>query len=203
MSKFSEDSKQLIYHICSFLRLVSQEKFAQVTLMDSDNLAVVFAPGMIRSDSSDPLVAMARANQEKDFVTNLIQNLDLPSDYPCFREGSDGLPVLFDQTVLARKALFIEIMEESQSVEPTPEEGEEGDVEEKSEARPKTLQRSNSARLPTSMKIKTQDDIDLGKFFFLNILSSSWLMISFGGRINIDIISCVKEVLGERSFGTT
>jgi len=48
--------------------------FSKKTMMTSENLAVVFCPNILRSQSSDPMAIMRNAASEKQFVRNLIQH---------------------------------------------------------------------------------------------------------------------------------
>lgn len=76
--KLPEDSKNLIYFLCSFLTILSS--YEEVTRMTLDNLAVVFSPGFLRSDADDPLIAMTKADLERKFVGNLIATLQVPKN---------------------------------------------------------------------------------------------------------------------------
>jgi hypothetical protein len=83
VERFPDDNRNLIYHLISFLRIAAKEVHSRLTLMDDENLAVVFSPGFLRSSSMDPMMAMTMANKEKDFVKSMIRTLQLPFDSKC------------------------------------------------------------------------------------------------------------------------
>ena len=66
----SPASRACVEHICAFLKSLGAQ--SSVTKMNTGNLALVFAPNIIKSPSDDPRVFAMHAESEKRFVSMLI-----------------------------------------------------------------------------------------------------------------------------------
>lgn len=66
----SPASRACVEHLCAFLKSLGAQ--SSVTKMNTGNLALVFAPNIIKSPSDDPRVFAMHAESEKRFVSMLI-----------------------------------------------------------------------------------------------------------------------------------
>ncbi|EFA76802.1 RhoGAP domain-containing protein [Heterostelium album PN500] len=66
-------NKDVLFFILNFLKTVSDPIYFSKSKMDIDNIAMVFAPGLLRCPSSDPNSLLLNSQYEKDFIKNLIE----------------------------------------------------------------------------------------------------------------------------------
>jgi len=64
-------NRACVEHLCGFLAVLSRS--AKKTKMTASNLALVFAPNLLKSPSDDPKVFAMHAESEKRFITLLIE----------------------------------------------------------------------------------------------------------------------------------
>jgi len=70
--KIPEDNRTILNFVIHFLSRLSEDHVVQKTKMTIENLAVVFAPNILRSKSTDPMTIMRNSNSEKQFVKTLV-----------------------------------------------------------------------------------------------------------------------------------
>lgn len=63
-------------YLIHFLQKFAQPEVVANTKMDSSNLAMVFAPNILRCISEDPRVILENARKEMAFLRTLIQYMD-------------------------------------------------------------------------------------------------------------------------------
>ena len=68
-------NSKVVKHLIKFLALMAEPDVARVTFMTLENLAMVFAPSMLRCPSEDPMMILANAKKECQFMKNLILGL--------------------------------------------------------------------------------------------------------------------------------
>jgi len=68
-------NSKVISHLIKFLALMAEPDHVKATLMTLENLAMVFAPSLLRCPSDDPLTILASAKRECSFMKNLIIGL--------------------------------------------------------------------------------------------------------------------------------
>ena len=64
-------SRACVVFICNFLKKLSEAH--AVTKMTVDNLALVFAPNLLKNPSNDPMVFATNSDSEKRFIKYLIE----------------------------------------------------------------------------------------------------------------------------------
>jgi Rho GTPase-activating protein 39 len=64
--------KSLVY----FLQEFSLPEVVASTKMDSSNLAMVFAPNLLRCRSDDPKIILENTRKEMNFIRAIITNMD-------------------------------------------------------------------------------------------------------------------------------
>lgn len=62
--------------LINFLQKFAQPEIVANTKMDASNLAMVFAPNILRCTSEDPRVILENARKEMAFLRTLIQHMD-------------------------------------------------------------------------------------------------------------------------------
>jgi len=67
-----DDNRIILNFVVHFLSRLSEEAVIKQTKMTIENLAVVFAPNILRSKSTDPMTIMKNSNNEKQFVKTLV-----------------------------------------------------------------------------------------------------------------------------------
>ncbi|KAL0476246.1 Rho GTPase-activating protein ArhGAP [Acrasis kona] len=67
------NNSNILAFVIRFLSRMCDEDIASKTMMDMENLAVVFSPNILRNQSTDPFHIMKNSNAEKQFVKNLIK----------------------------------------------------------------------------------------------------------------------------------
>jgi len=72
ISTIPDINKEVINYLMVFLKHVSNPSFAIRSKMDIDNIAMVFAPGLLRCPVVDPNMLL-NTQYEKDFIKNLIE----------------------------------------------------------------------------------------------------------------------------------
>jgi Rho GTPase-activating protein 39 len=70
---------QVLIYLINFLQEFSQPEVVANTKMDSSNLAMVFAPNILRCTSSDPKVILENTRKEMNFIRALITSMDTSS----------------------------------------------------------------------------------------------------------------------------
>lgn len=65
--------------LINFLQKFAQPEIVANTKMDASNLAMVFAPNILRCTSEDPRVILENARKEMAFLRTLIQHMDTTS----------------------------------------------------------------------------------------------------------------------------
>jgi len=78
-----EPNKTLIGFIIKFLQFMNDEQFVKYTMMNSSNLASMLAPCLMNCPHEDLSVRLINSEKEKNFVMELISNLDT-SRFPEF-----------------------------------------------------------------------------------------------------------------------
>lgn len=63
-------------YLINFLQKFAQPEVVANTKMDASNLAMVFAPNILRCLSEDPRVILENARKEMAFLRTLIQHMD-------------------------------------------------------------------------------------------------------------------------------
>lgn len=67
---------QVLTYLIHFLQQFAQPEVVANTKMDSSNLAMVFAPNILRCVSDDPRVILENARKEMAFLRTLILHMD-------------------------------------------------------------------------------------------------------------------------------
>jgi hypothetical protein len=67
---------QVLTYLIHFLQEFSQPEVVACTKMDSSNLAMVFAPNLLRCTSQDPKVILENTRKEMNFIRALITNME-------------------------------------------------------------------------------------------------------------------------------
>jgi len=70
------ESQHVVKWTVACLRKVCSEEFVQKNRMTASNLAMIFAPNLLRCRSPDPIIIMAEQKFQQKFVQNLIDQLD-------------------------------------------------------------------------------------------------------------------------------
>ena len=68
-------NSKVVKHLIKFLALMAEPDVARVTFMTLENLAMVFAPSLLRCPSEDPMMILANAKKECQYLKNLILGL--------------------------------------------------------------------------------------------------------------------------------
>lgn len=76
INKLPSLNAKVIRHLVKFLALMAEPDHVKATLMTLENLAMVFAPSLLRCPSEDPMMILANAKRECAFVKNLIIGLE-------------------------------------------------------------------------------------------------------------------------------
>lgn len=66
----------MLSYLVHFLQEFSQPEVVVNTKMDSSNLAMVFAPNILRCTSQDPKVILENTRKEMNFIRTLITSMD-------------------------------------------------------------------------------------------------------------------------------
>lgn len=69
-------SRHVIKWTIAYLRRVCSDENVRKNRMTASNLAMIFAPNLLRCPSQDPVVIMSTQKYQQKFVENLIQKLD-------------------------------------------------------------------------------------------------------------------------------
>mmetsp|Transcript_13245 Transcript_13245/g.40009 ORF Transcript_13245/g.40009 Transcript_13245/m.40009 type:complete len:916 (+) Transcript_13245:94-2841(+) len=77
MRDLSPVARLVIEYLVAFVQLIGHPSFQPMTRMTLENLAVVFAPSLIRSGKDDPLQAMQNSTKERKFV-ELLFSIEVP-----------------------------------------------------------------------------------------------------------------------------
>lgn len=67
---------QVLTYLIHFLQEFSHPEVVASTKMDSSNLAMVFAPNLLRCQSQDPKVILENTRKEMNFIRALITTMD-------------------------------------------------------------------------------------------------------------------------------
>lgn len=67
---------QVLTYLINFLQEFSQPEVVANTKMDSSNLAMVFAPNLLRCLSQDPKIILENTRKEMNFIRTLITSMD-------------------------------------------------------------------------------------------------------------------------------
>ncbi|GAM27793.1 hypothetical protein SAMD00019534_109690 [Acytostelium subglobosum LB1] len=68
-------NKQVMTFLLHFLKTVANPANIAKSKMDIDNIAMVFAPGLLRCPSTDPNSILVNSQYEKEFIRNLIETI--------------------------------------------------------------------------------------------------------------------------------
>ncbi|EGC35155.1 hypothetical protein DICPUDRAFT_10267, partial [Dictyostelium purpureum] len=71
-SSLPEINREVLNYLLAFLKNVSQPQYAAYSKMDIDNVAMVFAPGLLRCPTTDSNMLL-NSQYEKDFIKCLIE----------------------------------------------------------------------------------------------------------------------------------
>lgn len=66
----------MLTYLIHFLQDFAQPEVVALTKMDSSNLAMVFAPNVLRCTSQDPKVILENTRKEMNFIRTLITSMD-------------------------------------------------------------------------------------------------------------------------------
>lgn len=66
----------MLTYLINFLQDFSQPEVVANTKMDSSNLAMVFAPNILRCTSHDPKIILENTRKEMNFIRNLITSME-------------------------------------------------------------------------------------------------------------------------------
>ena len=69
----------MLTYLIHFLQDFAQPEVVALTKMDSSNLAMVFAPNVLRCTSQDPKVILENTRKEMNFIRTLITTMDTSS----------------------------------------------------------------------------------------------------------------------------
>ncbi|ETO19031.1 RhoGAP domain-containing protein [Reticulomyxa filosa] len=70
-----EENRESIRYLVSFLKKLLKPECVEVTKMNLENVAIVFAPTILMCPNDDPTLLMQNSKFEKDFVIQMITNL--------------------------------------------------------------------------------------------------------------------------------
>ncbi|XP_049284536.1 uncharacterized protein LOC125764394 isoform X3 [Anopheles funestus] len=79
VEKLPKINRLVLTYLIHFLQQFSLPDVVANTKMDSSNLAMVFAPNLLRCQSQDPKVILENARKEMTFMRTLIQHMDTSS----------------------------------------------------------------------------------------------------------------------------
>ncbi|XP_053681293.1 hornerin [Anopheles nili] len=79
VEKLPKINRLVLTYLIHFLQQFSLPDIVVNTKMDSSNLAMVFAPNLLRCQSQDPKVILENARKEMTFMRTLIQHMDTSS----------------------------------------------------------------------------------------------------------------------------
>ncbi|XP_039436692.1 rho GTPase-activating protein 39 isoform X2 [Culex pipiens pallens] len=79
VEKLPKINRLVLTYLVHFLQQFSLPDVVANTKMDSSNLAMVFAPNLLRCQSQDPKVILENARKEMTFMRTLIQHMDTAS----------------------------------------------------------------------------------------------------------------------------
>ncbi|XP_035781604.1 hornerin-like isoform X3 [Anopheles albimanus] len=79
VEKLPKINRLVLTYLIHFLQQFSLPDVVANTKMDSSNLAMVFAPNLLRCQSQDPKVILENARKEMTFMRTLIQHMDTAS----------------------------------------------------------------------------------------------------------------------------
>jgi RhoGAP domain len=90
LTEVSEVSRRVIEYLVAFVQLIGHPSYQPATRMTLENMAVVFAPSLIRSGTDDPLVAMQNSTKERKFV-ELLFSISVPpvAAFRCYDPDRD------------------------------------------------------------------------------------------------------------------
>jgi Rho GTPase-activating protein 39 len=71
--------QQVLTYLIHFLQDFSNPEVVISTKMDSSNLAMVFAPNLLRCTSNDPKIILENTRKEMNFIRALITNMNTDS----------------------------------------------------------------------------------------------------------------------------
>ncbi|EFA74955.1 RhoGAP domain-containing protein [Heterostelium album PN500] len=95
---------KVLSYLINFVQIFCRYEFVAHSKMGSSNMAMIFAPTILRCPSNDPSVMLSNVNHEKAFVENLIQNFPPPE-----REFL-GLPVSSADAIMEEDGDIEELM---------------------------------------------------------------------------------------------
>uniref|UniRef100_A0A182KBJ9 Rho-GAP domain-containing protein n=1 Tax=Anopheles christyi TaxID=43041 RepID=A0A182KBJ9_9DIPT len=79
VEKLPKINRLVLTYLIHFLQQFSLPDVVANTKMDSSNLAMVFAPNLLRCQSQDPKIILENARKEMTFMRTLIQHMDTSS----------------------------------------------------------------------------------------------------------------------------
>ncbi|KAJ4452964.1 putative Rho GTPase activation protein [Paratrimastix pyriformis] len=86
LAEFPSPNRMLLKYLVRFLRLISLEPYVTTNKMTTNNVALMFAPNIIRNPSQDPFEILKRSQMEIRFMTNLLTHLVItPEEDELFR----------------------------------------------------------------------------------------------------------------------
>jgi len=88
VTKLPLENQLITAKLCAFLRELSRPENSAVSKMNLKNLAIVFAPSLIRTNSDDPVVILQHSVKELNFVIKLIDLL--PEELDCSSDVDPG-----------------------------------------------------------------------------------------------------------------
>eukprot|EP01133_Synstelium_polycarpum_P012870 gene12870-15115_t len=94
VQKLSPLSQRVLNYLIHFIQIFIRYEFVAHSKMGTNNMAMIFAPTILRNPSDDPSVLLGNVNHEKAFVENLI------SSTPHAADPFLGLPVSASDALL-------------------------------------------------------------------------------------------------------
>eukprot|EP01134_Creolimax_fragrantissima_P007880 CFRG7880T1 len=76
VDELPDENRHVLKYIINFLQRFTADTVIKKTRMSVDNIAMVWAPNILRCPSIDPMIILRQSKSERLFVASLISNLD-------------------------------------------------------------------------------------------------------------------------------
>ncbi|KYQ92034.1 RhoGAP domain-containing protein [Tieghemostelium lacteum] len=93
VKKIPVSSQKVLQYLINFIQIFCKYEFVAHSKMGVSNMAMIFAPTILRCPSNDPSVLLNSVNNERQFVENLIKNIPPP------QKEFMGLPVSMNDAI--------------------------------------------------------------------------------------------------------
>jgi len=80
LSQIPVERRNTIKYLVKFIRELCKEENKKITMMDYRNVAIIFAPNMLRCTDPDTHIMLANSDHEREFCQKLIEELDITRD---------------------------------------------------------------------------------------------------------------------------